>query len=162
MTKGLAQQVTFCLLVFFLSIIYTAWKRSNCQGGWHRYQIFYPSRIFIEKAEGPASPTWCPCAAMLAPICTTPSAVAASSAEGSFTCANQSMAVIFAYLPSSVVPGLALLLFPATLQGHVFVPPSSTIPESAYIRGSAQTFFQGEIMPGNAVAHLYFSLGHST
>jgi len=72
------------------------------------------------------------------------------------------MAVVFAYLPSSVVPGLALLPFPATLQGHTFAPPFSAIPESAYVRGSAQTFFQGEIMPGNAVVHLYFSPGHST
>jgi len=108
----------------------------------------------------PAPPP--PCATALAPACATPSAAAAGSAEGSFTCANRSTAVVFAYLPSSIVLGLALSPFPATLQGHAFVPPSSAVPESAYVGGSAQTFFRGEITPRNAVAHLYFSLGHST
>jgi len=108
----------------------------------------------------PAPPP--PCAAALAPACATPSAAAAGSAEGSFTRANRSTAVVFAYPPSSVVPGLALSPFPAALQGHAFAPPSSAVPESAYVGGSAQTFFQGEITPGNAVAHSYFSPGHST
>ena len=108
----------------------------------------------------PAPPP--PCAAALAPARATPSAAAAGSAEGSFTRANRSTAVVFAYPPSSVVPGLALSPFPAALQGHAFAPPSSAVPESAYVGGSAQTFFQGEITPGNAVAHSYFSPGHST
>ena len=99
---------------------------------------------------------------MLAPTCTTPFAAVAGSAEGSFTHVNQSTAVAFVYLPSSVVLGLMLLPFPAALQGHTFAPPSSAIPELVYVGGSAQTFFQAEITPRNAVTHLYFTLGHLT
>ena len=103
-----------------------------------------------------------PCTAVLSPVHTTPSAAAAGSAEGSFTCMNQSMVVLLAYPPSSIAPRLVLPPFPTTLQGHTFVPPSAAIPGSAYAGTSALIFFWAEIMPGNALTHLHFSLGHST
>jgi len=56
-----------------------------------------------------------PCATALSPACATPSAAAAGSAEGSFTCANRSTVVPLAYPPSSVAPRLALPPFPAAL-----------------------------------------------
>jgi len=103
-----------------------------------------------------------PCATALSPACATPSAAAASSAEGSFTCANRSTVVPLAYPPSSIAPGLALLPFPTALQGHMFAPPSAAIPGFAYAGTSAPTFFRAEITPRNAFAHLHFSPGHST
>ena len=108
----------------------------------------------------PAPPP--PCAAVLAPARATPSAAAAGSAEGSFTCANRSTAVLLAHPPSSVVPGLAFSPFPAALQGNVFAPSSSGVPEFAYARRSAQAFFRAQIMPRNAVVHSHFSPGPST
>jgi len=103
-----------------------------------------------------------PCAAALSPTHVTPSAAAAGSAEGSFTCANRSTAVPLAYPPSSVAPRLTLPPFPAALRGHVFVPPSAAIPGFAYAGTSAPTFFRAEITPRNAFAHPHFSPGHST
>ena len=102
------------------------------------------------------------CAAVLAPARATPSAAAASSAEGSFTCANRSMAVPLASPPSSVVPGLAFSRFPTALQGHTFAPLSAAVPQFAYAGTSAQAFFRAEITPGNAHAHTHFTLGPST
>ena len=121
-----------------------------------------PSRFFIEKAGSPASPSRFRCAAALAPACATPSAAAASSAEGSFTHANRSTAVPLASPPSSVVPGLAFSRFPAALQGHTFAPLSATVPRFAYAWMSARALFRAEIMPGNAHAHAHFTPGPST
>ena len=121
-----------------------------------------PSQFFIEKAGSPASPSRFPCAAALAPARATPSAAAASSAEGSFTHVNRSTAVPLAYPPSSIVPGLAFSPFPAALQGHTFTPLSATIPQFAYAGTSAQALFWAEITPGNAHAHVHFTPGPST
>jgi len=94
--------------------------------GWCRFQIFHQVDFSLRQWEA----RHChPGSAALAPACAMPSAAAASSAEGSFTHANQSMAVPFASLPSSIVPGLAFSRFPAALQGHVFAPLSATVPQ---------------------------------
>ena len=123
---------------------------------------YFTSRFFIEKAEGPASPTRCACAAALAPTRATPSAAAAGPAEGSFTCANRSTASPLAYLPSSVVPGLAFSPFPDALQECAFAPHSTTVPEFAYAGTRVQTYFRADITPGNALAHTHFTPGPST
>jgi len=120
------------------------------------------SRFFIEKAGSPASRSWCPCAAALAPARATPSAAAAGSAEGSFTCANQSTVVPLGYPPSSVVLGLAFSRFPAALQGHVFAPLSAAVPVFAYAGTSAQAFSWAQITPGNVLVHAHFTPGLST
>ena len=140
------------LTYFFPSIIYTGGADSK----------YCTSRFFIEKAGSLASRSQCPCAAVLAPACATPSAAAAGSAEGSFTRMNQSMAVPLGYPPSSVVPGLAFLCFPAALQGHAFAPLSAAVPVFAYAGTSAQAFSRAQITPRNVLTHTHFTLGLST
>ena len=151
----------FAYLHLSKTIIYMAWNGLIGRAG-GRNTNYCLSQIFIEKVEGWASPTQPPCTAALSPACMTPSAAAAGSAEGSFTCTNWSTAVPLAYLPSSVAPRFALPPFPAALQGHAFVPPSAAVPGFAYAGTSALTFFWAEITPGDVLMHLHFSPGHST
>jgi len=103
-----------------------------------------------------------PSAATLSPACMSPSAAAVGSAEGSITHANPSTGGPLTYPPSSAVPGLVFLTFPAAWPGSVFAPPSAASPGLAYAGTNAQVFFWAEITPRNAFAHPHFTPGPST
>ena len=75
------------------------------------------------------------------PTRTPPSAASAGPTEGYLPHVNRSEAVPPIYLPSSSVPGLALLPFPATLPRHAFAPSLSTTAGSAYALSNAEMHF---------------------
>jgi hypothetical protein len=101
-------------------------------------------------------------AAVLAPARASPSAAVAGSVARSFPHASQSVVVPPPYPPLSAVPGLALSRLSTASAGPVFAPFFTSVPGSAYTGILAPTCFQGEIMPGNALAHAHFPSGPST
>src|SRR5260221_12248774 len=64
--------------------------------------------------------------AVRAPRCASPPAAAAGPAEGYFTRANLSAAVLVAHSPPSGAPGLVFLHLSAPSPGHAFAPLSAT------------------------------------
>ena len=136
-----------------------AWNDLTVRAGGTHPNYFHLSRFFIDKAEGPALLT---CPATLSPACASPSAAVAGSAKGSITHVNPSTGGPLTYPPSSAVPGLMFLTFPAAWPGSTFAPPSTASLGLTYAGTNAQVFFWAEITPGNAFADAHFTLGHST
>ena len=104
----------------------------------------------------------CICASVLAPACVSPSAAAAGFAVHSFPHMSQSVMIPPPNPPSSAVLGLTLLHFCTTLARTTFVLFFASIPRSAYTGIFTSTYFQGEIMPRNALAHVHFPSGPLT
>ena len=91
-----------------------------------------------------------------------PSAAAVGSAAPYFARANQYMAGPLAYPSSGSAPGLAFAPLSATPPSCAFAPLSATVPWFAHAGTSAPTMFQGDIMSGNAFAHVHSPPGPSS
>ena len=101
-------------------------------------------------------------AAVLAPVCTPPSATSAGFTAHSFPHVSQSTAVPPLHLPSGALLGLMLSHLSTALAGPMFALFFASIPGSAHTGIFTPTHFWGEIMPRIALAHVHFPSGPST
>jgi len=96
-----------------------------------------------------------PCAAVLAPTHTSPSAAATGSTAPFFNHTNPSAVLPLAHSASSAGSGLAFLHLSAALPGRMFAPPSGTSLRLTHAEESSENKFQAEIMPGIALADAF-------
>jgi len=96
-----------------------------------------------------------PCAAVLTPVCMSPSTAVMGSAVPFFHHANLSTALLLAHSASSVGSGLAFSHLFATLPGRMFAPPSSTSLGLTHAEELSEMKFWAEIMPRIALADVF-------